>query len=38
MLETLSRTFKKLQEEGIILVEGRTILIKDFEKLKETAS
>ncbi|MCI0716413.1 MAG: Crp/Fnr family transcriptional regulator [Chlorobi bacterium] len=38
ILETLSRTFKKLQEEGIILVEGRTILIKDFEKLKETAS
>ena len=36
--ETLSRTLKKLQDEGIIDVEGRTILIKDVTKLKETST
>jgi CRP-like cAMP-binding protein len=38
ILETLSRTFKKLQNEQIISVEGRTIIIKDLEKLKELSS
>lgn len=38
IIETLSRTFKKLQDEGIIDVEGKNIIIKDIGKLKETAS
>jgi CRP-like cAMP-binding protein len=33
--ETLSRTFKKLQDEGIIDVEGKTIIIKDLHELKQ---
>jgi CRP/FNR family transcriptional regulator, dissimilatory nitrate respiration regulator len=36
--ETLSRTFRKLEEEGIIEVEGKNIYIKDEKKLKETAA
>lgn len=35
--ETLSRTLKKLQDEGILRVKGKTIFILDFRKLKETA-
>ena len=34
ILETLSRTFKKLQEEKIIEVEGKRIYILDPDKLK----
>ena len=33
--ETLSRIFGKMTEEGLIRVEGRTILIDDFEGLQE---
>jgi CRP/FNR family transcriptional regulator len=36
--ETLSRTFRRLEEEGMIEVDGRDIYIKDLKKLKETAS
>lgn len=35
IIETLSRTFKKLQNEQVITVEGRNIVIKDFDRLKE---
>jgi CRP/FNR family transcriptional regulator len=35
IIETLSRTLKKLQNEEVITVEGRTIIIKDPERLKE---
>lgn len=38
ILETLSRTFKKLQDEEIIEVHGRIITIKNLSRLKETAS
>jgi CRP-like cAMP-binding protein len=38
IIETLSRTFKKLQDEGIIEVEGRLIKVKNPAKLKEAAS
>ena len=38
ILETLSRTFKKLHDDGIIEVHGRIITIKDLPRLKETAS
>lgn len=34
ILETLSRTFKKLQDEGIIEVDGKNIKIMDLKKLK----
>jgi CRP/FNR family transcriptional regulator, dissimilatory nitrate respiration regulator len=34
ILETLSRTFKKLQDENVIEVEGKNIKITDFKKLK----
>lgn len=37
ILETLSRTFKKLQDEEIIEVHGRVITIKNFSRLRETA-
>jgi CRP/FNR family transcriptional regulator, dissimilatory nitrate respiration regulator len=37
ILETLSRTFKKLQDEGIIEVQGRVITIKDLPRLKQTS-
>jgi len=33
--ETLSRIFAKMTEEGLIRVDGRTILIDDFERLRE---
>jgi CRP/FNR family transcriptional regulator len=33
--ETLSRTFKKLQDDEVIVVNGKTIIIKDIHKLKE---
>lgn len=36
--ETLSRTFRKLEDDGMIEVEGKNIYIKDVRKLKETAS
>jgi len=35
--ETLSRTFKKLQDEGVIRVSGKKIFVEDFKKLKELA-
>jgi CRP/FNR family transcriptional regulator, dissimilatory nitrate respiration regulator len=35
--ETLSRTFKKLQEEKIIVVTGRKIFVKDLKRLKQLA-
>ncbi len=38
IIETLSRTFKKLQDENIIDVDGKKIIIKDIVKLKETAA
>jgi len=34
ILETLSRTFKKLQDEKIIEVHGKKIAILDIKKLK----
>lgn len=36
--ETLSRSFRKLQNVGIIMVDGKKIFIKDFARLKEIAS
>lgn len=38
ILETLSRTFKRLQDEEIIEVKGRVITIKDLSRLKQTAT
>jgi CRP-like cAMP-binding protein len=38
ILETLSRTFKKLHDENIIEVNGRVIRIKNLRKLKEIAA
>lgn len=38
ILETLSRTFKKLHDENIIEVKGRVIRIKNLRKLKEIAA
>ncbi len=38
ILETLSRTFKKLQDDGIIEVHGRVITIKNLSRLRETVS
>ncbi len=38
IVETLSRTFKKLQDENIIEVSGKKILIKDLQKLKKLSS
>jgi CRP-like cAMP-binding protein len=38
IIETLSRTFKKLQDENIIEVSNRVITIKNLRRLKETAS
>lgn len=35
--ETLSRTFKKLQNDGIIRVVGKKIFVKDLKRLKELA-
>ena len=35
--ETLSRTFKKLQDEKIIRVSGKTIYVKDLNRLKKMA-
>ncbi|MDP3831719.1 MAG: Crp/Fnr family transcriptional regulator [Ignavibacteriaceae bacterium] len=35
--ETLSRSFKKLQDEGIIRVNGKKIFVKDLKGLKELA-
>lgn len=37
-IETLSRTFKKLQDAGIIEVKGNNILIKDMTRLKALVS
>lgn len=36
--ETLSRTLKKLQTDGVISVDGKTIHITDLEKLKKLRS
>ena len=33
--ETLSRTFKKFQDEKIIIVDGKKIFVKDLKKLKQ---
>lgn len=38
IIETLSRTFKKLQDENIIEVNGKVITIKNLSRLKEIAS
>lgn len=38
IIETLSRTFKKLQEQDIISVDSSRIVIKDMEKLKKISS
>lgn len=35
--ETLSRTFKKLQDEGIIKIKGKTIIVTDYLRLKKLA-
>ncbi len=35
--ETLSRAFKKLQDEGIIRVNGKKIFVNDIKRLKELA-
>lgn len=35
--ETLSRAFKKLQNQGIIRVSGKNIFVKDMQRLKELA-
>lgn len=35
--ETLSRTFKKLQNEGVIKVSGKKIFVTDLKRLKELA-
>lgn len=35
--ETLSRTFKKFQDEKIIVVNGKKIFVKDLKKLKQLA-
>ena len=37
MSETLSRTFRKLSDEGLIRVEGKTIVILDAERLSDLA-
>lgn len=37
ILETLSRTFKKLADDGIIRVEGKKIHISNLDKLKQLA-
>jgi CRP/FNR family transcriptional regulator len=36
--ETLSRTFRKLSEEGTIAVDGKTITILDADRLEDLAS
>ena len=35
--ETLSRTFRKLSDEGLIRVEGKTVVILDAERLSDLA-
>lgn len=35
--ETLSRTFQKLHKMGIVKVFGKTIIVQDYDKLKELA-
>ncbi|MGA8264375.1 MAG: Crp/Fnr family transcriptional regulator, partial [Ignavibacteriaceae bacterium] len=35
--ETLSRTFKKFQDNNIIVVDGKKIFVKDLRKLKQLA-
>lgn len=35
--ETLSRTLKRMQDEGIIKVKGKTIIITDYTRLKKLA-
>jgi len=36
--ETLSRTFRRLEDDEIIQVDGKKIMIKDLTKLQETAA
>lgn len=38
IIETLSRTFKKLHDDNIIEVDGKKIYIKDLEKLRQLAA
>ena len=38
IIETLSRTFKKLQDENVIQVQGKRIKIVDLKKLRKYAS
>jgi CRP/FNR family transcriptional regulator len=38
IIETLSRTFKKLQDDGVIEVKGRVITIRNLHKLKELSA
>jgi CRP/FNR family transcriptional regulator len=38
ILETLSRTFKRMYDDGVIEVEGKKIIIKNVKKLKELAA
>jgi CRP/FNR family transcriptional regulator len=35
--ETLSRSLKKLQDEGIIRVNGKSIFVNDMKRLKDLA-
>lgn len=37
IIETLSRTFKKLQDDNVIVVNGKVITIKNIDRLKEIA-
>ena len=34
-LETLSRTLKKFQDDGLIVVKGKNVIIKDFKRLQK---
>jgi CRP/FNR family transcriptional regulator len=38
IIETLSRTFKKMHDDGVIEVEGKKIAVKNLKKLKELAA
>lgn len=34
-LETLSRTLKKFQDDGLIVVKGKTVILKDLQRLEK---
>ena len=36
-LETLSRTFRKLEDDGLLVIKGKVILIQDVERLRRLA-